>query len=301
MLSRTRRRLAGVAVATLVASVTTIAGASSPAQAFNWGQLYAKGTGGIYAKADKVMLGVVPGAGAATWSYKIVNPGPATQPFKLVLDDVAAGLTASLFVNGKAVASPYTTPSLAPGASQVVSLRMSLDAGVPQYAYPARVTLVNPEYEWALAESHAIADATYQTGTTSHDLFLKTGTQPFVGGSAVQYETASTLRTGSSVAFVLRAQNDGRTPAHIRVQLYQAGYYCPDDFAVIVRQGLTNVTRAVESGSYNVLLAPGARKDLTMTVKETAAHPCGGEDFFALRATGPDGEIQQYAHVIVVQ
>jgi hypothetical protein len=293
------RRLSGIILATVVAGTAAIIGGIPPAQALPVGQLYSKGTGSLYARVDVISLGVIPGEGAKTWSYKVVNPGPTSQRFDVGLDNISAGVTASLSVNGGLVSAPYSTPVLAPGASQVVTLKMRLAAGLPQGTYLARVTLSDPEFG-LLHSSWAAADATYQQGNTSHDLLMRTGTQPFVGGSNTQYETASTLRTGTSATFVLRLQNSGPAPARIYAQLFKAGYFCPGKFSVAVRQGLSNVTSAVRDGSYSVLLAPGGRKDLMMTVKLTGA-PCADEDFFAVRATGPDGEVEQYAHVIIAR
>jgi hypothetical protein len=290
--------LATLAMTTIVACVATLVVCIAPAQAITWGQLWAKGTGGLYARASIIHQGVVPGGAAGTWSYKIVNPGPAPHRFEIDVDRISDGLTATLSAGGKQVTAPYETRLLAPGASQVVTLKLAAAPHVPQGWYSARVSLTDPEYNWELAESFAIADATYQRGTTSHDLFLKAGSQPFVGGSISQYETASALQTGTGVTFILRAQNNGSTPARIYVNLRRGGaVICPGDFAVRIRQRLTDVTGAVRAGTYSVLLAPGARSDLTMTVRETASSPCDPEDYFDIVATGPDGQVTQYAHL----
>jgi hypothetical protein len=293
------RRLSSIILATLVACVATIAASASPAHAFSFGRLSMKGSGALYGQSDFLILGVVPGGGARTWTYKVVNPGPTAQRFELALDTVSPELDASLHVGGKVVTSPYVTPLLAPGASQVVKLEMAIAQGVPQGTYWDRVTLSDPDIDWVFAVSDAVADATYQRGNTSHDLFMRTGAQPFVGGSQDQYQTSSAVRTGTSVAFTFRLQNDGPAPARISAHLSQAGYYCPQDFTLTVKQGLTDVTPRVRAGTYNVLLAPGAKKDLVLTVKETAAQPCNGEDFFAMTATGPDGQVVQRGHVLV--
>lgn len=298
MLRAARRRLAVLAAATLCA-VATITAAAAPAHAAASGRLLIKGTGSVYAHNNVVNLGIIPGQGTKSWSYKVVNTGSAPQQFKLTYDTSGPGFTATLFRGYNAVPSPFYTAPVPAGGTVTFTLKIAVAAGQPQGEYVAGVTLRDPETGSPLdITEYADANATYQTGTTRHDLFLKTGSQPFVGGSVGQFITANTIKIGQVATFTVRLQNDGGAPAPIHLDGGEANL-CPGSFAWTAKDGTTDVTAAVDAGTYFVGLDPGARKQIKISIKLVGDTVCPQEYFF-FTATGPDGSVGSGAHVVTL-
>jgi len=293
----TRRLLAGL-VATAVCAVATIVAGAAPAYAASSGYLLIKGTGSLYTANSVVNQGGIPGGDARVFSVKLVNTGPTSQQFKVTVSNSNAGMTTTLLRGSTVLPKPYYTAPVAPGGNLVLTLKVQVAAGQPQGEYFATVGLVDPETGTALDYVYADVNATYQTGNTSHDLFLKTGTQPFVGGSFnTQFESASAIRVGSTATFVLRMQNDSGTPGPITLQGF--GGSCGAAFAVVVKQGTSDVTAAVNAGTYSTgVLAPGAKKELKVTVKLVSATTCTS-DYFYFKASSSSGYAGDSAHVLV--
>lgn len=302
MFMTSARRITAAIGTTTIAAVATLAFGVQPANAAASGYLLSKGIGSIYSKSDVVAIGVIPGGTAKTTYYKIVNTASTAETFKVTLGTFGAGLTATLYNGFKAVPNVYTTPAIAPGKTLSLKVKMTLAAGTPQgppSSTTALLELHDPVSNVELDESAAWANATNQTGTTRNDLFLKTGAQPFVGGSfGPQIETSNAIKVGSTATFVLRLKNDGATPAAISLAR-QSNVLCPSNFSTTVKQGTQDVTAAVSTGSYTTgTLAPGAKKELKVLIKLVSATTC---DYMyeGFTASGPDGSITQLAHVIV--
>ena len=291
-----RRMLSGFVVTALCAAATVVASAA-PANAAASGYLLMKGTGSVYTSNEIVNQGGIPGGTAKVFGFRIVNTGSASQQFKVTLPTYGAGTTATLLLGSTVLPKPYYTAPIAPGGTLSFTVKVSVPAGAPQGEYIASFELRDPETNAVVDTASADVNATYQTGNTGHDLFLKTGTQPFVGGGTVtQFETASPLKVGSSALFTLRLQNDSGSPRAIT--LASLPLSCASDFTVVVKQGTTNVTAAVANGTYSTgVLAPGARKELKVTVKMVAASACTG-NYLRFGASGSDGSISQYAHIV---
>jgi hypothetical protein len=195
------------------------------------------------------------------------------------------------------VTSPYYTAPLAPGKSLALTLKLSVPQGAPQAEYLASLVLRDPETNGVIDAATADANATYQTGNTRNDLFVKTGSQPYVGGSVGQFTTATALKPGNTATFALRLKNDGGTPSTITLD-GQPNFNCPSNFLVTIKQGTADVTAAVMNGTYSSgVLAPGARVDLKLTVKLLTAAPCTAA-YFGFNASGPDGTEGSFAHVV---
>jgi hypothetical protein len=297
MLKASTRRLFAGLVATTVCAVATIV-AAAPAYAAPSGYLLMKGTGSVYTANPIINLGGIPGGTAKTFGYKIVNTGPTSQQFKVTVTDYGAGMTTTLLLGSTVLPKPYYTAPIAPGGSVVLNLKIQLAAGLPQGEYSASLGLVDPETNATLDSGMADVNATYQTGNTAHDLFVKNGTQPFVGGSvSYQYETAGALKVGNTATYVLRMQNNTGSPAAINLKSYSNG--CGAAFSVVVKQGTLDVTAAVAAGTYSTgILAPGAKKELKVLIKLVSATTCTS-DYFSYTASGPSGSSVEYAHVVV--
>ena len=290
----TRRPLAAVA-ATAVSAVATVLLTAVPAHAAPAGDLLLK-SGSLYTENSIVNQGVVPGAAAKSFSFKIVNNGTDEQQYKVVGPSGDPQMSATMFLGSKALRSTYYTAPVAPGSSITLTLKLALAVGTPQGEHFATVTLRDPDTNNYLDSATIDANATYQAGNTSHDLFVKTGSQPYAGGSyGPQFETAAALKVGSSATFALRVQNNGTTAAAIALHGY-ANFSCPTAYSVTLKQGTKDITGPVYANTYSTpVLAPGAKVDLKLTIKSTAT--CLA-DYFEFEATGPDGSVYEYAHVV---
>lgn len=296
-----RRITAAIGTAT-IAATATLAFGMPPANAAASGYLLSKGTGSIYSKSDVVALGMIPGGTAKTTYYKIVNTAPTAETFKVTMNAFGAGVTAQLYKGFTAVPNVYTTPAIAPGGTLSLKIKITLADGTPQGPPSSSAVLLelhDPVSNVEIDESVVWANATNQTGTKRNDLFLKTGSQPYVGGSfSPQIESASAIRVGSTATFVLRLKNDGAAPAAIGLDDVP-NVACPSNFSMTVKLGTQNVTTAVENGSFTTgILAPGAKKELRVSIKLVSATTCDYM-YVGFTASGPDGPITQYAHVMV--
>ena len=296
MLRISTRRLSAVLAAAALCTVAALASAPPPAHAAASGYLLMKGTGSVYTANNIVNLGVTPGT-SKTWGLKIVNTGSTSQQFKIAVSDGSSNMTSTLLLGSTAVPKPYFTAPVAPGKSLALNLKISVAAGAPQAEYATFVSLRDPETNLAIDGATADANATYQTGNKRNDFYVKTGSQPYVGGSTTQFTTATALKPGNTATFLLRVRNDGGTPAATTLNDVQ-NFDCPGDFTVVVKQGTQDVTAAVAAGTYSTgVLAPGARKELKLTVKLKAATTCTAA-YFGFTASGVDGNFTSYAHVV---
>ncbi|KAA1420225.1 hypothetical protein F0U44_07310 [Nocardioides humilatus] len=300
MFVRRINRFAALVVATVVCSVATVTASIAPAHAAASGVVLMKGSGSAYTDNNGVNMGVIPGKASKPWSFKIVNTGLVSQQFEVTVATFGSGFTATLFNRNKPVSTPFTTPPVEAGASIVLTLKITIDAEEPQDEYIAKFELRDPATHDLLDSAFADANATYQTGTTQHDLFLKTGSQPYVGGSAAQFETAAAIREGQTAKFTIRLQNNGITPATLTLQGFP-GFLCEENFVVTVKQGAKDFSAAVAAGVYSTgALDPGEKKQLKVSIKlVTDDDPGCTSDYFFFEAFGPDGNIGSAAHVVI--
>jgi hypothetical protein len=297
--SARRRVIAAIGTST-VAVIASLAVAVPPAHAAASGYFLTKGTGSIYSKVGIVNLGVVPGGTAKTFYYKIVNTAATAESFKVNMTPSGTG-TWKLYKGTSAVPNEYVTPAIAPGKTLALKVKVTLAAGTPQGEYLASLALRDPVSNVGLDSVLADANATNQTGTKRNDLFLKTGSQPYVGGSfGPQFETANAIKVGNTATFTLRLKNDGTAPAAIGLDdIPTFGCGSGSNFTLTIKQGTQNVTAAVLAGSYNTgTIVPGAKKELKVMVKLVSATTCENI-YYGFRASGPDGTIDRYAHTIV--
>lgn len=293
--TRTRRLLVGITTAVLAAAATVVSGAA-PAHAAASGYLLLKGTGSVYTANDIVNLGAVPGTTKSA-GLKVVNNGTSSQQYKVVLNQPPAPATATLLVGSTVVPSPYYTALIAPGRSLALTVKITIPAAATQSEYVASTNVRDPETGTFLDAASIDANVTRQTGSTRHDFFLKTGSQPFVGGSVGQFETANAIKPGGTAAFTLRLKNDGGTPGAITLRSFPP-FQCDGDASLVVKQGTTDVTAAVDAGTYTTAaLAPGAKVELKASVKLLHATTCTAF-YYGFTATGADGSITSYAHVV---
>lgn len=275
--------------------------AAAPAHASVSAVLVAKVQGAYYSDAGVLGQGVVPGPNTGrAFSFKVINNGTQSSHYKLVVAPGSRLMTVTLRRGTQTLPLTSITPLIAPGASAVFTLKVVLAANAPQGAYPTSVDVVDPATDDGVATFTAEAEGTSQTGTAHNDILLKTGTQPFVTGSSssqFRYETGSALQVGGSASFTVRLQNHGAAPTSIGLSgLPVLG--CTTGYSIAVKDGLSDVTQAVYAGTYTTpVLAPGAKRDLKLTLKRTEPIAC--EMSFGLRSYGPDPSEDVYASVVL--
>jgi uncharacterized repeat protein (TIGR01451 family) len=270
----------------------------APAHAEPSCRVFMKATGSLYTEAAGLITGMVPTGASKSWSLKIVNTGDNIQQFKVTVQPPGSSdVSVSLFNGYKGVPFPYYTEPIAPGGSAVLTLKIYLAEGTPQSTYAAVVDIRDPETNAILRNVQPQAAATYQTGTLRNDFFLKTGSQPFVGGSNSQLESSAAIKVGQTATFTLRLKNDGASPSTPVMLSSQPPESCPENFSVTVKQGTTDVSTAFSNGTYTTgTFNPGAKLEFKVQIKQLSAAVCG-DTGVQFRADGLDGTIFVFAHV----
>jgi hypothetical protein len=291
------RRACATLFITILTTAATLSVTVAPANAATSGTLLTRGTGSYYSRTAYINLSAARGI-IKTFYFKVVNTGSATDQFKVTLG-VSAPLSARLYRGSTLITSgTYTTPPIARGGSLVLNVKASVPAGTPQSTYFASVSLTDPETNTLLKSTYAALNvAAPAKGTRRNDLFLKTGSQPYIGGSvSYEYVSSSAIKAGSTATFALRLQNDGTTRAAITLD---GGVSTCPQMTVTVKRGLTNVTKAVRASTYSTgALAPGAKVDLTVTVKLVSATTCT-QGYTYFQAMGADSPVIDYVQVPV--
>lgn len=258
------------------------------------GQLQIHGPGTTYtASYGTAVSEAVAAGGAASYSLKIVNIGQTVGQFEVRLNANSGNpaattlYSATLDVTSLATSTPgFVTQALAPGKNQVLTVKVSPLANDPQ-----GITFTNVDL-YAMDGTH-VSGQTMETnvqapakGTTAWDLFVRNGSQPWVGGSYTgpyggQAETAPSIATTGSAQYTVRLQNDSTASTTVGLHMTNATPEC-DSFPVRVMDGTANVTAKVLAGTYvtPTPLAAGAHRDLIVTVKySTAGNGCDRDDY----------------------
>lgn len=296
-------RLLPRALASLLGAVLAVAAtlvAAPPAHAAPSATLLIKSQGSLYTDNFIVNQGIVPGVSTArSFGLRILNTGTQAEQYRIVATPQNPHTTA-VFMQGTKVlgASYYTTP-IAPGATWTFTLKVTLGPGATQNVEnPIYIDVRDPgtgdELDTVVADAHA----THQVGSSRNDIFLKTGTQPYVGGSAsYQYETGNALKPGGSTTFNLRLQNNGVTATPITLYGTQEHWCSGDNYEAVVKVGTKDVTALVFGAGYvTPSLAPDAKKSLKVIIERTTSTVC--PEYFDFTSSGPDAPVTVYAHVV---
>ena len=299
MIRTSARRVVAALGGGVVAAAGVLAFGVAPAHAAATGLLLSKVAGSNYSEAVEMYQGVIPGGKARAFYYKIVNTSPTAENFKVnVTEFDPVELESTLYKGSKKLPNEYVTNAIPAGRTLTLKLMVKVTAGTPPGAYGAQVLLRNPMTNQTLDVRNAFAFGTYQTGTTHNDLFVKTGSQPYAGGSHGQYESSNALKVGKTATFLLRLKNNGTT--HAAISLFRRVLSNCGEVSMTVKQGTQNVTDRVGNGTYNTgTLAPGAKRDLKVIFKLQSAPPWCSQRFEEFIASGPDGFSIQHAHLLI--
>ena len=284
-----------LAVAGAVALDIAPAGAAPAA-----GELQIKGAGSLYTRNYIVNQSGAPGK-VIPWTVKVVNTGGASAQYKVTLTQPTAPVTAAMY-NGSVLipSDTYYTPFIAPGKFVLVTVKATVPVNATQgFEHLIQIGLAdaitNTTLDGAYADLFVAAPA---KGSQANDLFIKTGAQAFVGGSASgQFITAAAIKPGSTATYTVRLQNDRLTAATVTLT---ASSDCGAPWITTLKNGATNITSAVfGGGGFVVPLAGGAHKDLVLTEKLGAATGCLGQ--YARFTSSAVGETTLFdgAHAVV--
>jgi hypothetical protein len=270
------------------------------------GTAYANGP--VSAPAERVTT-----AGTAvTFSVEVLNTGSSTAQFLLRLSPgqtscdpsgcpaPAIALTqGSLNVTASASgANGYYTPPIAPDKLAVLSLKVTPPrTAVPDNAY---FELLELDDTAGSRLGTAVADTSIKdsTGTNSYDQYFNAaGQQPLAApagtfsNSVIGMSQAEPL--GGTATFTVRLRNDSTTPTEIQYGFLDQTQ-CNADFHIVAKVGTTDVTNAVENGTYfTPMLAHGGQTTITITVKYVSpAKACTrlGYNYWATASATGNGE-----------
>src|SRR5262249_51920068 len=131
---------------------------------------------------------VAPGT-STTFQLKVINTRAVAdswslQAFSLGSAEALPDAGIALSANGVAQPpdQPYITPVLNPGASQIVSLKITVPryvGGSGNYGFAIEWFPVNTAFDNLDSVSVGVAQS---SGISAADVFAKSGSQPFVGG-----------------------------------------------------------------------------------------------------------------------
>jgi hypothetical protein len=286
----TRRRLLAI-TGTVGALLGALLVASPSSAASHSGALLVKGPGSVYSGSGALVSEAVSAGATDKFELKVVNTGttPAQYNVKVVQSGTPADV--SLYT-GTLVLTPfssspdgYYTAPIAPGKSLALVLKVAVPAGTPQGTTQVTVALYSTDglpLGFVQAQTNVKAP-TY--GTTATDVFVRQGSQPYVGGSLdSQIATSPAVDVGGSAVFSVKLQNDGPVPASVR------GYAVPvsECATFTITDGTTDVTAAMAGNLYATpVLDVHASKAFKVTITRTGAAGCGPYDYLAIYARDP--------------
>lgn len=230
------------------------------------GTVYTDGNG------NRVTLAVAP-SGTAVYKFKVTNSGPYQRAFKIGLANAGSPATTHVLLPGalsdlpKATDGTWVTPGIPAGTSKEFQLKVDpTGTGQPT----ARLTLSLMAANLAVFDT-GLFDANTQApaaGVDAFGIFARAGSQPFVGGGAIQITTAPSLAATQTSPYTIRLRNDAAVAAPIKVRLAGTSSECWT-LKVTAPNGLTRVdiTSAIfGAGWTSAKLSPHTQVDLQATV-----------------------------------
>ncbi|QSR27481.1 hypothetical protein CFH99_17810 [Nocardioides aromaticivorans] len=261
------------AVAVLAASLAVVPSASA---ASHDGNLVVKGPGGS-AYTDGYLVSQVGKEGVTlTYTFQVRNTGSTLAQFRIQINDWT-GAQAHLYDGSlllKSLASSpdgYYTKAIPAGGNQTLTIKIAVPGGTAAYEHYSTVNLYATDGTYVDSFYLIAEEPAFLTGATSHDLFIKQGSQAAVGGPGRSYQiaTAPTISGTQVATFTAILQNStSSTPATIGFRI-DGPYGCG---TVTVKDGSLDVTAAALAGTYqSPPLAKLGKKNLTVTVKNIPA------------------------------
>lgn len=276
-------------LASTVALVGPLLVASPGSAASQAGTLQIRGPGTLYSGDGVFVTEAVSPGTADKFELRVLNTGTSLAQYNIKVETGGLPAATNLYA-GSLVLTPlssgpdgYYTAPIAAGKYQALVLKITIPVGSPQGSSYARVHLFSTDGN-ALATVSAETELKAPTkGTTSHDLFVKNGSQPYIGGSITQTSTSPALKLGDSTVFTVKAQNDGPVTA-VSQLYYHALTTGPNPIdnkcvTVTIKLGTVDVTDTFKNSAYSAALAPGASLTFKVTMTRTGSAGCGAFDF----------------------
>lgn len=297
--STTIRRAVAALVTGIVAALASSLLVAAPASAASHaGELAIRGPGGsAYTRAFAVSLVGKEGA-TMVYTFQVRNTGTTLAQYRLHVDDWG-GAQAQLY-DGTLLLRPlasspdgYYTKPISPGGNQVLTVKIPIPVGSPQFQHVASIRLYGTDGYFITNRNLIAEEPAVLSGSTATDLFVRNGGQLAVGGRNGQVMTAPTI-SGTQVAnFTVTLQNSSASPASIGFQLF-------DDLCgqVVVKDGFVDVTAAAKAGTYQTpVLARLGKRNLTITVRNI--QPSCMRAHLGAYSKVPGGSLQQYSVLLV--
>lgn len=237
------------------------------------------GIGSVYSGRNHLVTRTVTASGKVmTYTLGVLNEDAVARSYKLELTPSGSAATAAVHASGfNGAVLPtdgsgrFITPTVAAG--KVLTLVLKVSPTAPgQHISRVDVDLLTDFgalIEGVATETNTPAPA---AGVSSHDLFVKQGSQPFVGGP-VDDQTASSpaLNVGQSAIYTLRLKNDGAGSHSIGLKITDVDG-CAGSFTTAVKVGTKIWTSEAFAGTYvTPVRAPGQYTTVTVTVKRALA------------------------------
>jgi hypothetical protein len=299
------RRVAVVAsAAVIVASVVTLSAPGAGADTVS-AALGARIGSGPYAGLDEThqngytsFLGKVVAPGkTAKFSLEVLNNGTTTSDFNLHLVSTPPGGSVRFLVGKTDVTSSveaaagYETPVLAPSKRFLVTAEMTAPATATadDFFDFCDVVLSSPDQLVQYGHTFDFIDVGMTTGSTDHDLFVKTAGQSSVRAAELNPGVSSkTIKPGQKATYVLTLKNDS-TIDGVAVALIGKSFSgnCAN-FVPKAMLGKRDITAALLDASpgseFAVDLDAGKSAKITLTVTVTGPlqPSCVDEGNFAI-------------------
>jgi hypothetical protein len=308
----------GTAIATIgVLAAGVLVGAQAASATITGGVLGIHGAGSLFAGTNEsntlngalVSLATTPG-GTVAFPSEVINKGESLAQFEVQVSLLDTSATAHLIANSVDVTSlaqssgGYITPPIAPGKAQAMTLKITAPTNADSVdGYFAELDLFS--YPGAVHLARVAAEATVKNsaGTTDHDLFVTSASQPTVSGKDnvttpqngyFVLETAPTVHVGGTATFTATVKNDTAVTHAITLRL-NSGYGCASAWQVVAKAGTTDITALITGSGYvTAPLAKGGSAKVVVTVKALAVpdstnSSCADAFENQLTATGADG------------
>lgn len=236
--------MAWVAASVLVAASPADAGATAEI-----GALWIHGAGSVFAGPNSYESVPTTPSGTATYTIEVVNEGPVTAQFNVRMPSTGSLATATLAA-GSLLTTPlaagphgYYTSPIAPGKSEVLTLRVKTPASATQTdKYLNEVDLYDTSADF-LNRVQTYTTIKSTTGSATADTYTTTPGGGYVRaapGEDFSVTTAQAIKGTAKAAFTVKVQNDGTGPAS---PLNNGSYTTP-----VLAHG-RNVTIAVSVGA----------------------------------------------------
>lgn len=294
MLPTPRRRLIALLSSGLVGLVASLAVGIAPAHAAPLARILTMGTGSLYTAAPYINLSTPAGGAPKPFFYKVVNSGAEPEQYKIRITP-PPGVTARLYLGATLLKNTYYTTVVQPGGTLAFKVTVAVPAGAPQTQYYVPFEVRDPENNGYLDAAYAVANVSAPAaGTTSHGLYLKTGSQPYVGGdSSGMVLSSNTIKPTNVITFTARLKNNGSQTTGITLYGDSGGCNTTTTYKV----GAVDITAAVTAGTYiTPPLTPGQYRDVVITIKLVSATTCDAK-YWYLQSSAPDGYTYVSPHV----